>query len=240
MSTKSSLKDIGSPSTHIPYGVNGTPSTPSTAIVVVMEVLFLTPIRHVVATQPIVTNPFGSLFGMPGYNAQSIPSVSNPFSFGMTNVTLQLSSSIPTNNENTSLGPGGMAPPHIPLSFGGAHIPQTTPTVGIQPHFPPRSNPSINTLGWNSQPRKQDISYILSFPPSSSILISMNTFFMKNPPLTSIFPPRGSQSHAMGNPQPGATPAGGNVYNPHYVIPTGMVPLHPLMNQFEGGYYPTG
>jgi hypothetical protein len=41
----------------------------------------------------------------------------------------------------------------------------------------------------------------------------------------------------MGNPQPGATLAGGNIYNPHYNIPTGMVPNQPLMNQFGGGFY---
>jgi hypothetical protein len=118
----------------------------------------------VVSTQPIVTNPFGSLFGTPGYNSQSIPSVSNPFSFGMPNMTSQLSSSIPANNENPSLGPGGMAPPHTPLSFGGGHIPQTTPTVGSQPPFPPGSNPSLNAPGWSTQLGGQATSYIHPFP----------------------------------------------------------------------------
>jgi hypothetical protein len=62
---------------------------------------------------------------------------------------------------------------------------------------------------------------------------------MTNPPLTSIFPPRGSRSHTMGNPHPRAPLAGGNVYNPHYNFPIGMVPIQPLMNQLGGGYYHT-
>jgi hypothetical protein len=48
----------------------------------------------------------------------------------MPNIKSQLSSSIPIANVNPSFGPGGMAPPYAPLSFGGAHIPQTNPTVG--------------------------------------------------------------------------------------------------------------
>jgi hypothetical protein len=200
MSTESSLKDTGSPSTPIPYVVNGTPSTPSTTMVVVSEVPVITPIRPVVATQPIVTNPFGSLFGMPRYNAQSIPSVSNPFSFGMPNMTSQLSSSIPMNNTNPSIGPGGMAPLHIPLSFGGAHIPQMTPTVGSQPPFPPGSNPSLNAPGWSTQPGGQATSYVPSFPPSSSTPILTNTFVMTNPPLSSGFPPRRESVSYYGKP----------------------------------------
>jgi hypothetical protein len=43
-----------------------------------------------------------------------------------------------------------------------------------------------------------------------------------------------------GKPQLGAPLTGGNVYNPHYGIPIGMVPIQPLMNQFGGRYYPTG
>jgi hypothetical protein len=68
MSIESSQKDIGSPSTSIPTIVNSTPSTPSTTMVVVSEVFVITPIWLVVATQPIVTNPFGSLFHSSGYN----------------------------------------------------------------------------------------------------------------------------------------------------------------------------
>jgi hypothetical protein len=192
-----------------------------------------------VATQPIVTNPFGSLFGTLGYNAQSIPLVSNPFSFGMPNMTLQLSSSIHANNTNPSIGPRGMAPLHIPLLFGVAHIPQMTPTTRIQPPFPPGSNPSLNARGWSNRPGKQDTSYIPSFPPSSSTTILTNMFGMMKPPLSSEFPPRGSLFHTMGNPQHGAPLAGGNVYNPQYTIPTGMVPTQTLMTQFGGGYYHT-
>jgi hypothetical protein len=60
---------------------------------------------------------------------------------------------------------------------------------------------------------------------------------MTNLPLSSGFTPGGGQFHTLGNPQPGATPVGGNFYNPHHNIPTGMVPNQPLMNQFRGGSY---
>jgi hypothetical protein len=103
-----------------------------------------------VSTRTIQMNPFRYLFGMPGYNSQSRPYVSNPFSFGMPNMMSQISSSIPTTNANPSFGPGGMAPLHIPLSFGGVHIPQMTPTVGGQPPFSFVSNRSFNAPGWST------------------------------------------------------------------------------------------
>jgi hypothetical protein len=151
MSIESSQKDIESPSTPIPTIVNSVPSTPSTTVVVVPMVPIITPIHPAVATQPIVTNPFGSIFGTPGYNTQSIPTASSPFPYGMMNFTSQFSSSIPKSNPNTSIGLGGMAPPHIPLFFGGAHIPQTTPTIGSLPHFHPGSNLGLNSPRWSGQ-----------------------------------------------------------------------------------------
>jgi hypothetical protein len=78
---ESSLNDTGIPSSPIPYVVNGTSSTPSTTIVVVVDLPILTPIHPMISTRPIVTNPFEYIFGTLGYNAQSIPSVSNPFYF---------------------------------------------------------------------------------------------------------------------------------------------------------------
>jgi hypothetical protein len=61
---------------------------------------------------------------------------------------------------------------------------------------------------------------------------------MVNSPLSFEVPSRGSQLHTMGNPHPRAPSIGGNIYNPHYVIFVGMVPIQPFMNQFGGGYYP--
>jgi hypothetical protein len=148
-------------------------------------------------------------------------------------------SSILANNTNPSIGLRGMAPLHIPLSFGVAQIPKMTPTVGSQPPFHLGSNPIINSPGWSNQLGGQVFSYVPPFTPSSSTLILTNTFGMMNPPLSFGFPPRGGQIHNMGNPHLGATLAGGNVYNPHYKIPTGMVPTQPIMNQFRGGYYHT-
>jgi hypothetical protein len=63
---------------------------------------------------------------------------------------------------------------------------------------------------------------------------------MTNPPLSSGFTPRGGQFHALGNPQPRSNPAGGNFYNPHQNIPTGMMPNQPFMNHPGGGSYNPG
>jgi hypothetical protein len=151
---------------------------------------------------------------------------SSPFSYGMLKFTSQFSNSIPVAGTNTSIGLGGTNPPHTPFSFGGTHVPQMTPTIG---GFPP--------FRWSNQPGGQATAHIPSFTPTSSVLILTNTFGMMNPPLSSGFTPGGGQFHTLGNPQPGATPAGGSFYNPHQNIPTGMVPNQPLMNQSGGGSY---
>jgi hypothetical protein len=190
MSTESSQKDTESPSTPIPTIVNSTPLTPSTTMVVVPEVPIITLIRPIVNTQPIVMNSLGSLFHSSGYNTQSIPTTSSPFSYSMPNFTSQFSSSIPISNSNTSIRLGGMAPPHIPFLFGGAHIPQMTPTVGNLPPFHHRSNPSPNAPGWSSQPGRQSSAYVPSFTPTSSTPIPKNMFGMTNPPLSSGFTPK--------------------------------------------------
>jgi hypothetical protein len=103
--------------------VNGSPLTPSTTMVVVSKVPVITPIQPMVTTQLIVMNPFGSIFGTPRYNTHSIPTTSSPFSYGMMNLTSQFFSSIPAMNTNPSIRLGGMDSLHIPLSFGGSHIP---------------------------------------------------------------------------------------------------------------------
>jgi len=148
----------------------------------------------------------------------------------MLNFTSQFSSSIPASNPNISIGLRGIAPPHTPFSFGGAHIPQTTPTVGGLPPFHPRSNLGTNAPRWSGP----------SFMPTSSVLILNKTFGMKNPSLSSRFTPRGGLFHTLGNPQPRGTPSRSIFYNPHQKIPTGMVPNHPLMNQSRGGSYNLG
>jgi hypothetical protein len=122
---------------------------------------------------------------MPGYNSQSMPLVSNPFSFGMPNMTLHMSSSILTSNVNTSFGSGGMSPPYNPFPFGGGHIPQSFPMVGGW--NPPSSapNPSYGFQGWNGQMGGVSTSYIHSVYPSSTMHVPMNDFIMENPPQTS-------------------------------------------------------
>jgi hypothetical protein len=211
MSTELSQKDNRIPSIPVPTIVNGTPSMPSTTMVLVPKVPIITSIQSMGDTQPIVTIHFGSIFCTPGYNTQSIPTASSPFSYGMPNITSQFYSSIPTMNTNPSIGLGGMAPLHIPFSFGGAHIPQRTPMVGSQPPFLLGSNPSLNAPRWSVQSGGQAHAYVPSFIPTPSTPIPTNTFGMVNPHLSFGFPPRGSQFHALGNPQPRATMAGGNI-----------------------------
>jgi hypothetical protein len=88
VSTEVSQQDIGIPLTPIPTIVNDTPLTPSTTMVVVPNVPIITFAHPIlVNNQPIATNPFGSLCHSSGYNVQSIPMASSPFSYGMSNFT---------------------------------------------------------------------------------------------------------------------------------------------------------
>jgi hypothetical protein len=104
----------------------------------------------------------------------------------MSNFTSQFSSSIQKFNMNTSIGLGDMAPLHTPFSFGGAHIPQTTPTIGGLPPFHPGSNPGPNSPRWSGQPGGQAVSYDPYFTPTSSTPILTDMFVMMNPPLSYI------------------------------------------------------
>jgi hypothetical protein len=113
---------------------------------------------------------------------------------------LQLSPSIPMNNENPSFVPRGITPPYDPLSFGGGHIPKMNTAVGGWPPFSSRSNPSLNDPGWISQSSRQVTSYILSFSHSPSMLILKNESIMVNLPSSSRVLSRGSQFDDMGNP----------------------------------------
>jgi hypothetical protein len=103
--------------------------------------------------------------------------------------------------------------------------------------FNPRSNPLA--FGQNNQPGGQDSAQVPSYTPTSSALIPTSMFGMMNPPLSSGFTPGGGQFHALGNPQFGSNPTGGNFYNPHQNIPTRMMPNQPFMNQHgERSYNP--
>jgi hypothetical protein len=212
MSTKPSLQNNGSPSTPTPTIVNDTPSTPATSMVVVPEEPIITMARPIVNAQATTLNPFGSLGHSPGYNVQSIPMASSPFSYGILNFTSQFLNAILATGLNASIGHGGTPPPYTPFLFGGSHISQTTSNMGGFLAFNPGSNPP--TYGWNKQPGRQDLAQVPSKNPTSMVYILTNTFGMTNVPLSSGFPPGGGQFHALGNPQPGSNPAGRNFYNP--------------------------
>jgi hypothetical protein len=88
------------------------------------------------ATQPMVsnqsvgTNPFVFLSGKLNHSPQSTPWASNPFSFGMPNITLHLLSYVSSSHKSPSFGSRGTTSPYTPFSFSGIHIPQPTPTAG--------------------------------------------------------------------------------------------------------------
>jgi hypothetical protein len=100
MSTEPSLENTRSPSTPTLTIVNDTPLTPATTMVVVPEAPIITMDRPIVNAQATTSNPFGSLGHSPGYNVQSIPLASSPFSYGMPNFTSQFSNAIPVAGLN--------------------------------------------------------------------------------------------------------------------------------------------
>ena len=120
MSTEPSHQNTGIPSTPTPTIVNGTPSTPATTMLVVLEAPIITTSCPIVNPQSISSNRFGSLSHSSGYNVQSIPMASSPFSYGMPNFTSHFSNSIPDVGPNASIGLGGTTPAYTPFSFGGS------------------------------------------------------------------------------------------------------------------------
>jgi hypothetical protein len=245
MSTESSLQNTRISSTPIPTIVNGTPSILAATTVTVLEAYTSTMAQPVVNSSSLASNPFGGFGHSLGYNVQSIPMASSPFSYGMPNFTSQFSTSIPAAIPNASLGLGGTTPPYTPFPFGGYHIPQKNPNIGIVPFPNPGSNPS--TTGWNNPAGIQVLPYI----STSSMLIPTNNFGMTNPLQSSRFPPGGGQYYTLGkpqprsnpiggcfhNPQPRSNPVGGNFHNPYQNIPAGMMPNPPYTNHLGGGHY---
>jgi hypothetical protein len=120
------------------------------------------------------------LMGMPCYSTQSMPLASNPFSFGMSNMTSYMSSSFPTPNVDASFGSGGTSPPCNPFPFGGGHIPQSFPMMGGW--NPPSSgpNPSYNFQGWNGHMGGVSTSYISFVYPSSTMPFPECFFYGKS------------------------------------------------------------
>jgi hypothetical protein len=147
MSIDSDMNVSGIPSTPASTMVSGVPSTPSSSVVWIPETPSLNATQPMVSAQSMGMNPFVFLSGTPNHSTQSMPWASNPFSFGMPDMTSHLSSSILTSNVNPSFGSGGTTPPYTPFSFGGGHIPQPTPTVGGWNPPSSRPNPSYNFKG---------------------------------------------------------------------------------------------
>jgi hypothetical protein len=165
--------------------ISGVPSTPLSSMVWILEAPSSNATQPMVSAQPMGTNPFVFPYGMPNHSTQSIPSATNPFSYGMPDMTSHFSSSVSLSHVNPSFGSGGMMPPYTPFSFGGGHIPQSNPTVGGW--NPPSSgpNPSFTFPGSSAQMGGPSTSYISSIIPSSTMSIPMNNFIMVNLPLSS-------------------------------------------------------
>jgi hypothetical protein len=119
---------------------------------------------------------------MLNHSTQSMPWASNPFSFGMPDMTSHLSSSVSMSHVNPSFGSGGTTPPYTPFLFGGGHIPQPTPMVGGW--NPPSSgpNPSYNFPGWSAQMGGPSTSYISIHLSFFHNVISYEHFSHGKPP----------------------------------------------------------
>jgi hypothetical protein len=141
-------------------------------------------------------------------------------------------------------------PPFSPFSFGGSHIPQPTLMVGgwnIPSHG---SNPSFTFSGESDQTGDHPTYYNPSIYPSSVMSVPTNAFSMADLHLSSGVSSVGSQFYSIGNPLHKVPLFGGNIYphmsNPCHVAFSSqadssvLMPLHPFMNQFGGGYYPVG
>jgi hypothetical protein len=141
--------------------------------------------QPMVSTQSMGTNPFVFLSGTSNHSTQSIPWAYNPFSFGMPEMNLHLSSSISSSYVNPSFGSRGMMPPYSHFSFGGGHIPQPTPTIGVWNPPSSRPNPRFTFPEASAQMGDPSTSYISSIYRSSTMLVPTSTFLMDNLPLTS-------------------------------------------------------
>jgi hypothetical protein len=245
MSTESSLQNTGSSSTPNPTIINGTPLTPISITVAVMEAYTGTMARPLVNASSLPSNPFGGFVHSPSYNVQTIPMASSPFSYGIPNFTSYFSTAIQAAGHNASLGLGGTTPPYTPSLFSGSHIPQANPNVGTIPILKPRSNACMD--GWNNPASGQVLPYI----PIPLVSIPNNSFGMMNQLQSSKFPPGGGQYYTLGTPQPrsnpfrgsfnnpqlGSNPTGGNFHNPYQNIPAGMMPNPYFTNHPGGGSY---
>jgi hypothetical protein len=189
-------------------------------------------------------NPFVLPSSMMNNSTHSRPWASNPFSFGIPNMTSHLSSSISTAHVNPSFRYGCMTPPYTPCLFGGGHIPQPNPMVGGWNPSSSGPNPCYTFLGWSAQMGCASTYYNPFIYPSSTILSPMNTFIMKNLTLTSGVSSVESQFYSMGNPTHIVPSSGGKIY-PHMsslyhvafssqVDSLVMIPLQPFMNQLGG------
>jgi hypothetical protein len=191
-----------------------------------------------VNAQSIATNPFGSLGHLLGYNVQSIPMASSPFSYGMLNFTshFQTPSQLLALMLVLKLG----AQPLLILHFRLVFLKSLKRLLLLESF--PLLTPGIILLLLSGETNLTDklLLKFQSYTLTSLVLIPTNTCSMTNPPLSFRFTPGGGQFHTFGNPQPRATLAGGNFYNPHQNIPTGMMPNQPLMIHPGGGSYNIG
>jgi hypothetical protein len=159
-------------------------------------------------------NPFVFLSGTPNHDTQPIPWASNPFSFGMLDISSHFPSFVSSSYVNPSFRSWGMMPPYSPFSFGGSHIPQPTLTVGVW--NPPSSGPNLSFAfpGSSAQMGGPSTYYIMPIYPSSARSVPMKNFITANLLLSFGVSSRGSQFYSMGNPLQGVLSFGGNIY-PH-------------------------
>jgi hypothetical protein len=122
MSIESDMNVSGSSLTPISFVISGVPLNTLSSMVWMLEATSSNVTQPMVSAQPVGINPFLFPSGISNHSTQSIPLATNPFSFGISDMTAHLSSSISSSYVNPSFGSKGMMP-HSPFSFGGGHIP---------------------------------------------------------------------------------------------------------------------
>jgi hypothetical protein len=194
-------------------------------------------------------NLFAFHIGMQNYDTHSMPWVFNHFPIDMSNMPSPFPSSPFHAYMNPSFGSGVTMTPLSISSFDRIHVPQLNLTVGGWNLPSYGSNPSHVFSGTSAQMGVYSTYYTLTTYPSSAMSVPTNVFPMADLCLSSGVSSEGSYCYSMGNPLHEVPSSGGNIY-PHMTNPCHVafssqaassmsIPLHPFMNQYGGGYYPT-
>ena len=170
-----------------------------------------------------------------GIESHFVPFISNPFTFGMTNVSASIPSSILVPSSNPSVGLGCTSSPFTTYQFGGGHIPPSTPFIEGWPPPTPAPHTSVHPImGGGGYVNIGSTTYIPPFIPSSSTPIPSNVFLMMNTPHNS--------SRNLGGHGPfGMVPLSSGIFMSEGHMPPWVFRGHPLdqMGNFGNIVHPS-